>query len=107
MIGILEAINPAARVFDPDALLVMTGLGSLAGTTIQNATLYAQLEQAHKRYRELFDDSIDPILITDWNGKVLEANRQACGLSGYSSEELHTRMIDQLHEVNWSKVGLL
>ncbi len=106
MIGILEAINPAARVFDPDALLVMTGLGSLAGTTIQNATLYAQLEQAHKRYHELFDDSIDSILITDWNGRVLESNRQASGLSGYSAEELHTRMIGQLHEVNWSKVGL-
>ncbi len=43
MIGVLEAINPVARVFDPDALLVMTGLGSLAGTTIQNATLYEQL----------------------------------------------------------------
>src|SRR5512138_2940905 len=81
VIGILEAINPIARFFDPDALLVMTGLGSLAGTSIQNATLYAQLQQAHERYHELFEDSIDSILITDWTGRVLESNRQAVELS--------------------------
>ena len=69
MIGVLEAINPMPRFFDPDALLVMTGLGSLAGTTIQNAHLPRSLQPAHQRYRELFEDSIDPILITDWDGQ--------------------------------------
>jgi PAS domain S-box-containing protein len=106
VIGVLEAINPVARVFDPDALLVMTGLGSLAGTTIQNASLFERLQEAHKRYHELFEDSIDSILITDWSGKVLESNRQATELSAYSPEELRSLTIDQLHDVNWSKVGL-
>ena len=55
----------------------MTGLGSLAGTTIQNAQFLERLKKAHQRYRELFEDSVDPILITDWEGRVLEANRQA------------------------------
>ncbi|HNO94129.1 MAG TPA: PAS domain-containing sensor histidine kinase, partial [Anaerolineales bacterium] len=68
--------------------------------------LFEQLQNAHKHYRELFEDSIDPILITDWEGKVLEANRQAVELSGYTTEQLHTMSIDQLHEVNWGKVGL-
>src|SRR5512145_2070617 len=36
VIGIIEAINPITNSFDPDALLVMTGIGGLAGTTIQN-----------------------------------------------------------------------
>ncbi len=106
IIGILEAINPVARVFDPDALLVMTGLGSLAGTTIQNASLYAQLQQAHGRYHELFDDSIDAIMITDFSGRVLESNRQAAALTGYTLEELRDRNIETLHDVNRSKVGL-
>ncbi|HKY55912.1 MAG TPA: GAF domain-containing protein, partial [Anaerolineales bacterium] len=43
VIGILEAINPIAKSFDPDALLVMTGIGGLAGTTIQNAQLFERL----------------------------------------------------------------
>ncbi|HND47256.1 MAG TPA: GAF domain-containing protein [Anaerolineales bacterium] len=106
VIGVLEAVNPISGAFDPDALVVMTGLGNLAGTTIDNSKLFEQLQNAHKHYRELFEDSIDPILITDWEGKVLEANRQAVELSGYTTEQLHTMSIDQLHEVNWGKVGL-
>ena len=105
VIGVLEAINPISRVFDPDALLVMTGIGGLAGTTIQNAQLFERLQAAHKRYRELFDDNIDSMVITDWEGRILEANRQALVLSGYSSEELHELGVDQLHEVNWAKTG--
>jgi len=105
VIGVLEAINPISKVFDPDALLVMTGIGGLAGTTIQNAQLFERLQAAHKRYRELFDDNIDSMVITDWEGHILEANRQALVLSGYSSEELHGLSIDQLHEVNWAKTG--
>lgn len=106
VIGVLEAINPIANSFDPDALLVMTGLGGLAGSTIQNSQLFERLQAAHQRYRELFDDSIDPMLITDWEGNILEANRQAVMLSGYTGDALHTLTIDQLHEVNWNKTGM-
>jgi len=105
VIGILEAINPLSGAFDPDALLVMTGIGSLAGTTIQNAQLFERLEAAHQRYHELFEDSVDPILISDWEGKIIEANRQAVALSGYEGEKLRGLSIDQLNEINWKKVG--
>ncbi|HEU0292477.1 MAG TPA: GAF domain-containing protein [Anaerolineales bacterium] len=105
VIGVLEAINPVARVFDPDALLVMTGIGGLAGSTIQNAQLFERLQAAHARYRDLFEDNIDPMVITDWEGHILEANRQALILSGYTGEELHALSVDQLHDVNWSKTG--
>jgi two-component system, NtrC family, sensor histidine kinase KinB len=105
VIGIIEAINPAAKVFDPDALLVMSGIGGLAGSTIQNAQLFERLQAAHQRYRELFEDNIDPMVITDWDGQIIEANRQVLSLAGYTSDELHALSIDQLHEVNWAKTG--
>lgn len=105
VIGVLEAINPISGFFDPDALVVMTGLGSLAGTTIANSQLFEQLQNAHKHYRELFEDSVDPILITDWEGRVLEVNRQAVSLSGYSNEQLRTLNIKQLHEIDFEKTG--
>ncbi|MCA2002703.1 MAG: GAF domain-containing sensor histidine kinase [Chloroflexi bacterium] len=106
VIGILEALNPISGAFDPDAMLVMTGLGGLAGASIENARSLTRLKKAHERYRELFEDSVDPILITDWEGKVIEANRQAALLSGYSNEALRSMRIDQIHEINWSKTGL-
>lgn len=106
VIGVLEAINPISGAFDPDAMVVMTGLGSLAGTTIQNAELYERLQKAHQHYRDLFEDSVDTILITDWAGAVLEANRQAVSLSGFTVDQLRAVHIDQLHDMNWSKTGL-
>ena len=105
VLGVIEAINPIAKSFDPDALLVMTGIGGLAGSSLQNAQLFERLQAAHQRYRELFDDSIDPMLITDWDGHVLEANRQAILLSGYTSEKLHTLTIDQLHDIHRQRTG--
>lgn len=105
-IGVLEAINPIAGAFDPDALTVMTGIGGLAGTTIRNAQLFEQLQNAHQRYRELFEESINPIFITDWEGKVIEANREAIRLSGFKAEDLHQMTINNLHEVKWDKIGL-
>jgi GAF domain-containing protein len=59
VIGVLQAINPRSGIFDPDALLVLAGIGNLAGSTIQHAELFERLQAAHKRYRELFDDSIE------------------------------------------------
>ena len=105
IIGVIEAINPIAKSFDADALLVMTGLGGLAGTTIQNAQLFERLQAAHQRYRELFEDSIDPMVITDWEGRIIEANRQANLLSGYTDDALRGMRIDQLHELNWNRTG--
>jgi two-component system, NtrC family, sensor histidine kinase KinB len=105
VIGVLEAVNPVSGTFGLDALVIMTGLGSLAGTTIENSSLFEQLQNAHRHYRELFEDSVDPILITDLKGKILEVNRRAMSLSGYASIELQTMGIDQIHEVNWDRVG--
>jgi two-component system, NtrC family, sensor histidine kinase KinB len=98
VIGILQAINPRSGAFDPDALLVLVGIGNLAGSTIQHAQLFERLQATHKRYRELFDDSVDPIFITGWDGKVYETNRQAAVISGYLFRELQGMAIDSLHE---------
>ena len=106
VVGVLEAINPISGSFDPDALVVMTGLGNIAGSTLDNSQLFEQLQNAHRHYRELFEDSVDPILITDWEGRILEVNRRAAALSQYSASELRSMGIDQLHEVNWAKAGL-
>ncbi len=97
VIGLLVAINPTSGIFDQDALPVLSGIGILAGSAIQNAQLYEQLKSAHKHYRELYDDSIDPILISDLEGQIIETNRQASLLSGFSQIEMRKLNILDLH----------
>jgi NtrC-family two-component system sensor histidine kinase KinB len=105
VIGVLEALNPTDKTFDPDALLVLTGIGSLAGSAIRHAQLYENLQVAHQRYRELFDDSIDPILITDREGSILEVNRQAVKLLEFDTDALLHMSIRQLHTIDEEQTG--
>ncbi len=105
VIGILQAINPKDGAFYPDALQVITGIGGLAGTAIHHAQLFERMEAAHQRYRELFEDSIDPILITDLEGRILEANRQVAMITGMNRESLLNAMIDHFQIVDQAELG--
>ncbi|PWH14463.1 MAG: hypothetical protein DDG59_12770 [Anaerolineae bacterium] len=105
VIGILEALNPYGRVFDEDALDVLNGIASLAGTAIRHAQLFEALQAAHQRYRELFEDSIDAIFITDWDGRIVEANHQAAQVTGLSAETLRGQTIYGLSLVDENLLG--
>jgi len=105
IIGALEALNPYDGSFDSDALLVLTGIGSLAGTAIRHAQLFERLQAAHQRYRELFEDSIDSILVTNWEGHILEANRQAAELIGVPTTNLLSTSIEKLNFINNELLG--
>jgi len=104
VIGLLVAIDPISGIFDMDSLPVLAGLGNLAGSAIQNAQLFEQLQAAQKHYQELYDDSIDPILITDLDGKIIETNRQAVKLSGFSQKHLRNMNITDLHKIDPDKM---
>jgi len=106
VIGILEAINPIEGRFDPDALEVLTGIGSLAGSAIDHARLFEQLQATHQRYHELFQDSIDSILISDWYGNILEVNRQAELFTGFDETSLLTQSIDQLLAIDNEQIRI-
>lgn len=105
VIGVLEAINPTSGMFDADALLVLTGIGNLAGTAIRHAQLFESLDAAHQRYLELFEDSIDPIVITNLEGRIQEANRRAADTTGYSTDELQQMKISALHDLDEHTLG--
>jgi len=105
ILGVLEAINPLAGYFQADALQVLSGIGSLAGSSIQNAQLYEDLQVTNSRYHDLFENSIDPIIITDFQGKVIETNNRTLETSQYSEEELKDLSISEIHDIDWEGVG--
>ena len=104
--GVLLAINPPVKNLGSEALLVLTGIGSLAGTAINNARLFERLEAAHQRYRELFEGSIDPVVITDLRGMVVESNRQASLATGITPESFKDRLINTLIKMDEPDSGV-
>lgn len=104
VLGVVEAVNPIEGYFGPDASVVMKGIGSLAGTAIRHAQLFEQLQSAHQRYRELFEDSVDPILVTDRSRQIVEANRKAITRLGYDQDQLTGMDIGLIHQIDASKI---
>ncbi|MBX3048464.1 MAG: GAF domain-containing protein [Anaerolineales bacterium] len=105
VIGVLQAINPVSGELDNSDLLVLEGIGNLAGTAIEHAQLFEQMEAARSRYLELFEDSIDPILITDLEGNIVEANRQAHLLLNLNKNHLQTMNVHHFHQADSKVLG--
>lgn len=98
IIGVLEAINPRAGEFSSVQLELLRGIAGLAGTAIAHAQLFSETQAARLRYAGLFEDSVDPILISDLNGRITDANHRAESFLGYSSAELLGESMLDLHE---------
>lgn len=54
------------------------------------------MAQAEAKYRSLMETAADGILLVDCQGKILEANAAAAGLSGYEPEQLIGRRLAEL-----------
>lgn len=103
--GVLTLVHARPHFFNEEHLQLLQAIADLAGIAVRNAHLYASVEQAQRRYRELFEDSIDPILLTDFEGKIIEANRQAVRAAESSLSQLIGRSISQVHDQRSDLLG--
>jgi two-component system, NtrC family, sensor histidine kinase KinB len=97
VLGTIQAINPIGGTFTEQELELLVNLANIASSAIANAQQHTLTLAAETRYTSLFQDSIDPILITDLTGKILEANRRAFAFLGYPEHRLLSKKIGQLH----------
>jgi two-component system, NtrC family, sensor histidine kinase KinB len=105
LLGVLTLVHPEPGFFTQAHLNLLQSIGDQAGIAINNARLYDSLQVATQRYRELFENNIDPILISDWRGKILEGNRQANRMAGMDQPGLVGRSILDLHVPDIEKLG--
>jgi PAS domain S-box-containing protein len=55
-----------------------------------------ELKRNEERYRALFEQSNDAIIIHNLDGRIFEANKMTCEVFGYSEEELKQKSIMEL-----------
>jgi PAS domain S-box-containing protein len=77
LVGVMTIVHPQRGFFTGEHLALLELIAAQAGNAIFNARMYDSMQVLNRRYRELFDENIDPILITNVMGKILEANRRA------------------------------
>ena len=103
LVGVLTLVHARPNFFDQDHLALLQSIADQAGIAIHNARLYESLQSAHQRYLELFENSIDPILVTNPEGKIQQANRQAVIVSGRPLEALQGASLWELFQggIDW------
>ncbi len=97
VLGTIQAINPARKMFTHQDLDLLVNLANIASSAIANAQQFAHTQAAEARYTGLFQDSVDPIILTDENGRIVEANRRAFEFLAYTREELLGLPLAALH----------
>lgn len=98
VLGTIQAINPRQGTFTEDDLQLWVNLANLASTALANAQQFARTQAAEERYLSLFEDSVSPILLTNLDGTIVEANRRAQDFLGYDREGLIGMPVLSLHQ---------
>jgi two-component system, NtrC family, sensor histidine kinase KinB len=105
LVGVLTIVHPRVNFFTDDYVSLQRAIADMAGIAIQNAELFEEVRTAQARYYDLFEESIDPIIITDNKGMIIETNNEAALVTGYAKEELIHGAINSIHEISITKVG--
>jgi len=105
LVGVLTIVHPRINFFSEEQFKLQQAIADLAGIAVRNAQLYNDVESAGRRYHDLFENSVDPIFITTYNGQIIEANHKAVLTTGQQKAALVKRSIDELHDVKTEKTG--
>jgi PAS domain S-box-containing protein len=75
-------------VFTPGRISVLKVLASQAAISLENSSLYRELQKREAENRRLVDANIIGIIIWDREGRILEANDAFLRIVGYQREDL-------------------
>ncbi|MCP4358125.1 MAG: PAS domain S-box protein, partial [Chloroflexi bacterium] len=89
--------NLTAGTFTPERLDILSILSSQAAVSIENATLYVNLQVSARKYRNLFEGSQDAIFITTLAGRFIDMNPAGLIIIGFAWEELRQRHVVQMY----------
>ena len=95
--------NLAARVFTPARIAVLKLLASEAATSLENSRLYRELQEREAKLRPLMDSNIIGVVISDFEGPIIEANDAFLSMVGYRQDDVAAGRLSwkELTPVEW------
>jgi len=97
-LGVLAVASLRSIRYSGDHLRLLTLLAAQVAPALESARLHADLVTSEERYRSLYQAIASGILVLDARGRVLDANRTAEEVFGYSLEEMLGRSSNELWE---------
>ncbi len=100
VVGTICVATRHRREFPFEEIELLTAIGNQIGIAIDKARLYQEqlfmtelLRQSEAKYRELFQDASDAIIVHDMEGRITDANKVCEKLLGYAIRELEGRNV--------------
>lgn len=103
--GVLILLHPEIDYFDRDIVNMLEAIANIASSAISNAAEFDSAHAVKRRYQWLFNDSIVPIILTDLNGNIIDANRQACTFLQYELQKMRQIDITAIHRMGTGPLG--
>jgi PAS domain S-box-containing protein len=88
VIGLILVQNHLPGSYTPSDLVMLQTLAEQCSGSLERLQSREQLRESERRFRDLFDNSPDAILVEDLDGRVLDVNFAACVLHGMTRDQL-------------------
>jgi two-component system, NtrC family, sensor histidine kinase KinB len=99
LVGVLTIVHREVNFFTQSQFALQQAIADMAGIAIRNAQLYQEVENAHLRFRDLFDKSVDPIMVTAMDGKIVAANQKSIEVTLRPGSEIIGSLITDIQEL--------
>ncbi len=80
------------------------GIWSFVREITKRKEAEAALRISEKKFRSLFESTLDAIAMTDLDGRIVEANQAYLNMLGYSFEDIRNFTYNDLTPVKWHKI---
>ena len=86
LVGIINLnVTNRLRPFTLGQMKALSILASTAAAALESASLYAQVQQAEKNYRSIFENAVEGIFQSTPDSRFLTVNPALAGILGYNS----------------------
>lgn len=103
--GVMILLHEQVDYFNRETIDMLEAIANIASAAIGNAVEFSSTRASQVRYQWLFKDTIVPIILTDLDGQVVDANRQACAFLAYEHEKLTQLHITTIHRMGTGPIG--
>jgi PAS domain S-box-containing protein len=86
--GVISLLSHRREAFGEDDAELLSTISEQVAAAIERARLYQSLHDSEQRYRTLFEQANDAVILQDLDGGILDVNERACQLLGYPRESL-------------------
>lgn len=100
IVGVLFLMHPQPDYFTPAHLSLLETIGSQITTTIENAFLFAEIDEERRKLSAILAQSNDVIITTDELWRVSLLNQAAEQLLGIKSEQVVGKSLRWVPELN-------